>query len=397
MSDLETFRQETRVWLQENCPSSLFGRETTPFDGCWGGRKYKYQADERRWLDVMVEKRWTAPSWPSEYGGGGLTPAHEKIIREEMSSLRIPLPLVGFGFTMIGPALLQYGNEELKREHLPKICSGEVRWAQGYSEPGAGSDLASLRTAAIRDGDDFVVTGQKVWSSYADDSDWMFVLVRTDPDAPKKQQGITFLLMNLESPGVTVQPTQLISGRSPFCETFFEEVRVPVSNVVGEIDAGWTVAKFVLEYERSTHGAVFSSAGTDEESPLVAAGRRYLGEEDGRIADPVFRDRVAQLEMDRICFEATIARIRARIESGQKPGPESSLLKLYASEFNMRRKHLLTEILGLQAMGWEGEGFAGEELEATRDWLRSRGNSIEGGTSEVQRNIIAKHVLQLPD
>jgi alkylation response protein AidB-like acyl-CoA dehydrogenase len=398
MSDLDTFRHETRAWLLANCPASLLGRETTPFDGCWGGRKVVWESeDERRWLETMVARRWTAPAWPVEYGGGGLSEDEARIVREEMSRAKIPPPLVGFGLTMIGPALLAFGTEEQKREHLPGITSGKIRWCQGYSEPGAGSDLAGLRTSAVRDGDEFVVDGQKCWTSYADSSDWMFLLARTDP-AAKKQAGITFLLLDFDTPGVTVRPTQLISGKSPFCETFFDGVRIPLRNVVGGIDKGWTVGKAVLEFERSTHGEVFSTAGTAEENPLIAAARKHVGFDGaGRLRSAAVRAEIAQSEMDRRCFEMTIRRIHESRKPGDKPGAESSMLKWYASEFNMRRQHLLTSIAGPEALGWEGEGFDEQEMEVTRDWLRSRGNSIEGGTSEIQLNVIAKRMLGLPD
>ncbi|HXC51107.1 MAG TPA: acyl-CoA dehydrogenase family protein [Candidatus Limnocylindrales bacterium] len=396
MNDLEDFREGTRRWLAENCPRSLVGRETTPFDGCWGGSRYDWEPDEKLWLERMAARGWTAPRWPSEFGGGDLDEDRARILREEMARAGIPPPLVGFGLTMIGPALLAFGTDEQKREHLPAITSGRVRWCQGYSEPGAGSDLAGLRTSAVRDGDEFIVEGQKCWTSHADESDWMFLLARTDP-AAKKQSGITFLLLDLASPGVSIRPTQLISGKSPFCETFFDGVRIPVRNVVGGINNGWTVGKAVLEFERSTHGEVFSTAGTSEESPLVVAARRYIGTEDGRIRSPQVRSEIAQSEMDRRCFELTIRRLAGQRAPGEKPGAESSLLKWYASEFNMRRNHLLTSIAGPQALGWEGEGFDDDELEATRDWLRSRGNSIEGGTSEIQLGVVAKRILGLPD
>lgn len=400
MPNLENFRQETRQWLLANCPASRIGRETTPFDGCWGGRRYRWEADEKLWVERMVARRWTAPTWPLEYGGGGLSDDEARIVRDEMARAKIPPPLAGFGLTMIGPALLAFGTEELKREHLPAITSGAIRWCQGYSEPGAGSDLAGLRTAAVRDGDHYVVDGQKCWTSYADESDWMFLLARTDP-AARKQAGITFLLLDLETPGVTVRPTLLISGKSPFCETFFDSVRIPVTNVVGAVNDGWTVGKAVLEFERSTHGEVFSTAGTADESPLVAAAKRYVGLQEGRIRDAAVRNEVAQSEMDRRCFEMTIGRLHAERKAGAKsggqPGAESSLLKWYASEFNMRRQHLMTGIAGPQALGWESDGFTEEEIEATRDWLRSRGNSIEGGTSEIQLGVIAKRMLGLPD
>jgi alkylation response protein AidB-like acyl-CoA dehydrogenase len=271
---------------------------------------------------------------------------------------------------------------------------GEIRWCQGYSEPGSGSDLASLQTKAVRDGDHFVLNGQKVWTSYGDKSDWMFILVRTDFEAAK-HSGITFLLMDMETPGVSVRPIKLISGSSPFCETFLADVRVPVRNVVGRVNGGWLLAKALLGHERTMIADAFKER--DDAKRLVALARRYLGEDGGRVADPHARDRIAQIEMDQACLDLTLARARDGAKAGNKPGPESSIFKLYGTELNQRRRELMVEIMGPQALGWEGPGFSEDELKVTRDWLRSRGNSIEGGTSEVQLNIIAKRVLGLPD
>ena len=262
MADLEKFRTQTREWLEANAPKSLAGfRLASEGDGNWGGRRARFDSPEMKaWLEMMAERGWTAPTWPREYGGGGLDTDEAKVLREELTRLRMPSPLMGFGLTMIGPTLLRYGNEEQKREQIPKICRGEIRWCQGYSEPGAGSDLAALQTRAERDGDDFIVSGTKVWTSYADLSDWIFSLVRTDPRA-KKQEGITFLLIDMDSPGISVSPILLISGKSPFCETRFEQVRVPIRNVVGEINGGWTVAKALLGYERNMIADAFGGGG----------------------------------------------------------------------------------------------------------------------------------------
>jgi alkylation response protein AidB-like acyl-CoA dehydrogenase len=358
MADLEAFRAEARAWLERNVPQSLLG----------GG------------------------------GHSELEGAEARALRQELARLRVPPPLIGFGLTMIGPVLLRYGSEEQKREHLPPIVRGEIRWCQGYSEPEAGSDLASLKTRAVRDGDEFVVTGQKVWTSYADRSDWMFLLVRTDPNA-KKQAGITFLLMDMESPGVEVKPISLISGASPFCETFLHDVRVPLRNVIGAVDGGWTIAKALLGYERNMIADAFGSgaAGSGGRRSLADWARRYVREQGGRLADPVLRQRIAQTEMDTRSLMLTVQRTRDAARAGQAPGAESSIFKIFATELNQRRYELLVAIAGPQALGWEGEGFEAEELELTREWLRSRGNTIEGGTSEIQLNIIAKHVLGLPD
>jgi alkylation response protein AidB-like acyl-CoA dehydrogenase len=394
MADLETFREETHRWLQANAPASMYTPYKTQDELCWGGKKMQCPPDSNRWLDVMAERGWTAPTWPKEYGGGGLAKAEAKILAEEMGKLRLRPPLIGFGLTMIGPLLLQEGSEELRRAHIPPIVKGEIRWCQGYSEPGAGSDLASLQTKAIRDGDVFIVNGQKVWTSYGDKADWMFVLVRTDFEA-KKQNGITFLLMDMTSAGVSVRPILLISGSSPFTETFLSDVRVPVRNVVGKVNGGWAMAKALLGHERTMIADAFKER--DDAKRLMSLARQYVGEADGSIADPLLRDTITQVTMDQACLDLTLERSRDNMKAGHKPGPETSIFKYYGTELNMRRRELMVSIAGPQGLGWEGPGYDEDELKITRDWLRSRGNSIEGGTSEVQLNIIAKRVLGLPD
>jgi alkylation response protein AidB-like acyl-CoA dehydrogenase len=401
MSDLEKFRQETRSWLEENGPKGLIGRTATDIEGVWGGKKWVPEhPDERVWLERMGAKGWTAPTWPTEYGGGGLSKEEEKILTEEMRALRLPAPLVGFGLKMIGPTLLRFGNEEQKKQHLPRICRGEIRWCQGYSEPGSGSDLASLQTKAERDGDDFIINGTKVWTSYANQADWIFALVRDD-NSGIKQEGISFLLIDMDDPGVKVSPILLISGKSPFCETHFTDVRVPVSNVIHEIGAGWTVAKALLGHEREmiadTFGTGAKSKAPNGRSALSSLAVERVGERDGRVDDPVVRDDVAQTEMDTRAFGLTVKRTQDAAKVGHLPGPESSMFKVYGTELNMRRYELMVRILGPDALGWEGEGFDTFALDTTREWLRSRGNSIEGGTSEIQLNIISKRVLGLPD
>jgi acyl-CoA dehydrogenase len=393
MADLESVREDMRRWLEANAPASVRAPPRSADEICWGGKKAKYPEDTRRWLAIMAERGWTAPTWPREYGGGGLTKDEAKVLAQEMAKLRLRPPLMGFGLEMIGPLLLQVGNEEQKREHIPKIVRGEIRWCQGYSEPGAGSDLAGLQTRAVREGDHFVVNGQKVWTSYGDKADWMFLLVRTNTE--KKHAGITFLLMDMESPGVAVRPIKLISGASPFCETFLTDVRVPVRNVVGEIDAGWNIAKMLLRFERDMIADAFKER--DDRSRLLRLARRYVGPEHGPLGDAVLRDRLTQVELDQLALDLTLSRSRDRLKAGQPPGPEASIFKLYGTELNQRRRDLMGSIAGPQSLGWEGAGFTDEELAITRDWLRSRGNTIEGGTSEIQLNIIAKQVLGLPD
>jgi alkylation response protein AidB-like acyl-CoA dehydrogenase len=397
MSELETFRREVRDWLQKNAPKSLFGRRDAQAEWSWGGRKDTFASpDHKRWLSIMAERGWTAPGWPAQYGGGGLALEKAQVVTSEIAHLDLPAPLIGFGLTMIGPTLLQYGTEAQKQEFLPPIIQGQIRWCQGYSEPGSGSDLASLSTRAVRDGDHFVLNGQKIWTSCAADSDWMFLLVRTSTEG-KKYEGITFLLMDMAWPGVSVRPIPLISGQSEFCETFIESVRVPVENVIGEINGGWGVAKALLGHERSMIGDVMAGTPGQMRSVVVEAARKHLPLDGERIADPVLRHRIVQDEMDDRAFGLLLQRAKDSMKEGHRPGPESSMYKLLSTELNQRRKELLMSILGPQALGWEGPGFSSEELLATREWLRSRGNSIEGGTSEIQLNILAKRVLGLPD
>ncbi len=398
---LEQFRERTRSWLEQNCPQSMRVQPGTRAPGelsdevAWGGRnEHHTNPDVATWLALMAERGWTAPLWPKEYGGGGLSKPEAKILGEEMRRLRCKPALVGFGLTMIGPLLLEHGSEAQKKRFLPEVCRGEIRWCQGYSEPGAGSDLAGLQTKAELVGDEYVLNGQKVWTSYADKSDWMFILTRTDPDAPK-HTGITFMLFDMETPGVTVRPIPLISGASPFCETFLEDVRVPKDQVVGDVNNGWTMAKALLGHERSMISEIFNEER--ERNLAVEAARKYIPGSEERIADASLRDGIAQLTMDKVCLDLTIARTKEAAKIGHQPGPESSIFKYYATELNKRRTATMVSIMGPQGLGWEGEGFEPSETQAVKNWLRARGNSIEGGTSEIQLNIIAKRVLGLPD
>lgn len=396
MADVEAFRLQVREWLEAHAPRSLYGTRRGRFDGFWGGRKAAgVEPDVLRWRDLMAERGFTAPTWPVEYGGGGLSRAEARALDQEMARAELPPAVVGFGLTMIGPTLLDYGTEAQKRAHLPAIARGEIRWCQGYSEPQAGSDLASLRTRAVRDGDHFIVDGQKVWTSYADQSDWIFCLTRTDPSA-KKQAGITFLLVDMESPGVTARRIALISGASPFCEVFLEGVRVPTANVVGEVDAGWTVAKALLGYERSMIGEAIGGQLAASEAQLVEGARRHLATGQGRLPDATLRDGIARNAMDERAFALTIERARQGAQSGRAPGAESSIMKVAGSELKQRRWELAVQIAGPAGLGWEGPGFEPDDISATREWLRSRANSIEGGTSEIQLDILARRVLGLP-
>lgn len=398
MTSQDGFREEVREWLKENAPDALKGTSASMLDGVWGGRQWQFRsAAEKQWLERMAGKGWTAPSWPKEYGGGGLQSEQAQILSEELKSLRLPPPLVGFGLVMIGPVLLRFGTEEQKARHLPAICRGEVRWCQGYSEPGAGSDLASLQTRAVRQGDHFIINGTKLWTSGADRSDWMFALVRTDQSQPARQQGITFILIDMNDPGIAASPIRLISGESDFCETNFTDVRVPVENVVHEIGEGWTVAKALLGHERIMIAEESSGGAIPADAELTLLAKKHLGENAGRIGDQVVRDQVAAIEMDSCAISLTVQRTRDAELAGQALGPESSIFKAYGTELSQRRNELKMHILGPLSVGESGPGFDADDLEATLAWLKSKAETIGGGTTEIQLNVIAKRVLGLPD
>ena len=388
---LDSFRRETRAWLEENCPPEMRTPPKSDADVCWGGRKFQPSSPaQAEWLRIMGERGWTVPDWPAEYGGGGLTAAEAKVLREEMAALGCRNPLQSFGISMLGPALLKYGTEEQKHEHLPRIARGEIRWCQGYSEPNAGSDLASLATRAEDNGDHFLINGQKVWTSYADKADMIFCLVRTDTSS--KQGGISFLLFDMEQEGVSTKPIRLISGYSPFCETFFDDVKVPKSNVVGEINKGWDVAKYLLGHEREMISGMGSRGGG---ASVPDTALRHLGrDEDGRLDDPVLRARIALFEVRSRAFAAMAERFIDTLKAGKAHPAQPSMMKYFGTELNKQRHELLMAAGGYGALEWDSEGSNGGA--APRAWLRTKANSIEGGTSEIQLNIIAKRILDLP-
>ena len=391
MSDLTAFRQQVRDWLEENCPLSMRQPATTDADACWGGRKFQFQSeDQKLWLERMAARGWTAPDWPTEYGGGGLSRAETKVLKEEMARIKARPPLSSFGVWMIGPAILKFGSEELKRQHLPPIVRGEIRWCQGYSEPGAGSDLAGLQTRADDQGDHFIVNGQKIWTSYADKADWMFCLVRTNTDA-KKQLGISLVLFDMTTPGVSTRPIKLISGSSPFCETFLDNVRVEKSQVVGEINTGWTIAKYLLTHEREMIGGMGRTAAGQK--TLAEFAIDAVGLEQGKLADGYLRSELTRWDLDAEAFALTAERVLDEAKAGQGVGAASAMLKYYGTELNKRRQELMIALHGSDAMIWEGE--ASDNGAMPRTWLRSKGNSIEGGTSEIQLNVIARNILGL--
>ena len=396
MEALETFRQEVRDWLEANCPASMrtpMPEEESP----WGGRTPSWpNPDSKVWLDNMASRGWTAPMWPKEYGGGGLTKDENKILQQELRRIKARPALMSFGIWMLGPALLEFASEEQKKKYIPPIVRGEIRWCQGYSEPGAGSDLAGLQTKCEDKGDHYLVNGQKIWTSYADKADWIFALVRTD--SSKKHEGISFLLIDMATEGVEARPITMISGASPFCETFFTDVKVPKDHLVGEINKGWTIAKRLLQHEREMISGMGlgGSLGGGGLGGLDQVAKEYFGEENGKVASPALRERIAQQKMDGRAFSLTLQRSVEEAKAGHGPGAATSIFKYYGTELNKRRYELLLEILGTQGLGWEGEGFTPDELGVTRSWLRSKGNSIEGGTSEVQLNVVSKRVLGLP-
>lgn len=385
MHDLNTFRLETRDWLENHCPQSMRTPVVEEKEKYCGGRRSSYYSDDQRaWVESMISKGWVAPTWPREYGGGGLSKEQEQVLKEELSAIKARSPIFSsMGLSMIGPAILEFGSEELKREHLPKMIRGEIRWCQGYSEPNSGSDLAGLQTRAEDSGDHFIVNGQKVWTSSADKSDWMFCLVRTDFESGK-HYGISLVLFDMESTGVTVRPIKLISGASPFCETYLDNVKVEKNQVVGEINKGWTIAKYLLTHERQNIGDIGNVARTQTLSEEAVDS---LGLRDGQLSDSSLRTEIAEWEIDYECHQLTMERVNLEIESSGV-GNTSAMLKYYGTELNKRRHELEMSIHGGAALGWGEDSIA-------RPWLRSKGNSIEGGTSEIQLNIISKRILGL--
>ncbi|MEJ2090334.1 MAG: acyl-CoA dehydrogenase family protein [Gammaproteobacteria bacterium] len=386
-----SFRSEVREWLEDNCPASCRGPGEVP----GGGTKAPMTDDEKLWLERAAERGFTVPTWPEAYGGAGLSPREDLILLEEMQAIGARAPVMGMGTMMIGPTLLEYGTEDQKTRHLPRIARGEVWWCQGYSEPGSGSDLASLRTRAEDAGDHFIINGQKIWTTAAYNADWMFCLVRTDPNVPK-HDGISFVLFSMDQEGVTVKPIRLISGASPFCETFLDNVIASKDDLVGGLNKGWTVAKRLLQHERSGVRALASGSNRETGRELFDLARDYLSSDNGRVGEPAIRDRLVKHSMDAAAFRLTQRRTVEESE-GATPGPATSIFKLYGANLARERTELQVSIMGTQGVGWEGDAFTDDERETTRSWLGTKARAIAGGTNEVQKNIIAKRVLGLPD
>src|SRR5579863_7809642 len=394
--DIDAFRADAKAWLEANFPASLKGKsamayieDANPDD-----------ADIKAWTHAMGEKGWGVPTWPKAYGGGGLSPAEARVLQQEMQRIGAWNPIGGMGTMMFGPTLLEYGNEAQKQHHIPRIARQEVRWCQGFSEPGAGSDLASLQMKCEDKGDHFLVNGSKIWTSGAQWADMCFCLVRTD--SAKKHEGISFLLIDMKAPGVEVRPIKLIAGASPFCETFFTDVKVPKENLVGPLNGGWTIAKRLLQHERSGlsgggggggGGGMFGVGGS---VPDLA--KTYVGVDDkGRIADSDLRTRISAHDMERRAFQLTAIRMMTEARSNQGPSTATSIMKNAGTKVGQDQAELTLEIMGAQGLGWEGEGFTSDELAAVRGWLGGKATTIFGGSYEIQNNIISKRILGLPD
>ena len=390
--DIDAFRADARSWLEANFPASLKGKAGSMYiEGASPD-----DADIKAWTRAMGEKGWGVPTWPSQYGGGGLSPAEARVLQQEMNRIGAWNPVGGMGTMMFGPTLLEYGNEAQKQQHIRAIARQEVRWCQGFSEPGAGSDLASLSTKAEDKGDHFLVNGSKIWTSGAQFAQWCFCLVRTD--TTKKHEGISFILIDMASPGVEVRPIQLISGNSPFCETFFTDVKAPKENLVGPLNGGWTIAKRLLQHERSSLSGGGGAAALFGGGPLDVLAKKYVGEdENGRIIDGELRTRVTQHQMEAKAFMLTLMRAAAESRSNSGPSAATSIMKNAGSKVGQDRAELMLEIMGSQGLGWEGEEFTAAELNAVRVWLGGKATTIYGGSAEIQNNIISKRILGLLD
>jgi alkylation response protein AidB-like acyl-CoA dehydrogenase len=389
--DQDTFRKEARDFIEANCPASMRNR-AVHFENA---NEIYSTKDALQWRDAMAGRGWTAPTWPKEYGGGGLDYEENRMLQEQLAAVKALPPLTGMGLAMIGPTLLEFGTEEQRLRHLPSIVSGEVNWCQGYSEPGSGSDLASLQTKAVMEGDHFVINGQKIWTSGAQHAHWMFALVRTDPDA-SKHDGISFVLLPMDQPGVTIKPIALISGSSPFCETFFDDATARRDDLVGELNKGWTVGKRLLQYERSASSTRSEKKGKPV-NVYAKIAKEYFGEEAGKINDATARNKIVQQTMTEKSLKLTIERVTEEAKSGKAPGATTSIFKLVGSTLSKEGSQLKSELRGTAGVGWEGAGFTESEITATEEWLRDRAVTIYGGTNEVQMNIISKRVLGLPD
>jgi alkylation response protein AidB-like acyl-CoA dehydrogenase len=394
MSNLDGFRQEVRTWLEANCPVSL--RTPTP-DGqlIWGGRDVNFTFDDQKlWFDRMRDKNWFCPTWSTAYGGGGLSSKENGILESEVRRLKCRPPQINLGIWMLGPVLLQHGSEAQKQEFLKPMTRGEVRWCQGFSEPNAGSDLASIRTSAVDMGDHYLVNGSKIWTSYGDKSDWMYALVRTDPNAAK-HSGISLLLLDMHSEGVQATPIDLISGKSSFCEVFFDNVVVPKANLIGELNGGWTLAKELLQHERAAMSK-FGEFQLPTHFDLMSLISDYMPLPHSP-SEAALVNKAVAAEMEERAYNLTVQRLTQEMQAGQNNFGLMSIMKLVHTEQEKTKFELLLDAMGYRALGWEDDNFTDQEQAINRAWLNSFSQTIAGGSSEVQLNVIAKRVLLLPD
>jgi alkylation response protein AidB-like acyl-CoA dehydrogenase len=392
--NLDAFRADAREWLEANFPKSL-AKDPEAQTANMGGAA-KPSDDWKLWKERMGAKGWGVPTWPKQYGGGGLTPAEARVLQQEMAKIGAQNPIGGMGVGMFGPTLLEYGTEEQKQKYIPDIVTGKVWWCQGFSEPGAGSDLASLQTKAEDKGDHFLVNGSKIWTSGGQYADMIFCLVRTDQS--KKHEGISFVVFEMHQPGVEVRPIKLIAGSSPFCETFFTDVKVPKENLVGPLNGGWSVAKRLLQHERSGMNGSRGPGSANGNVALGVVAKKYVGEdEQGRLADSDLRTRIIQNEIDTKALQLTVRRSALEAKSNSGPSAATSILKNANMKAAQDRAELTLEFMGSQGLGWEGGNFTADELSAVRTWLSGKAGSIYGGSNEVQSNIISKRILGLPD
>ncbi len=395
MSAIEDFRAETRAWLEANCPESQRGAAASG-DLVFGGSKVEFASEgQQLWFERMRDRNWFCPDWPAAYGGGGLSPEEDAVLQQELKRLKCRPPQINLGIWMLGPVLLEFGTEEQKKRLLTPMTRGEVRWCQGFSEPNAGSDLANIRTTAVDAGDHYVVNGSKIWTSYGDKSDWMYALVRTDSSSPKKQEGISLLVLDMHAEGVEARPIDLISGKSSFCEVFFDNVKVSKDNLIGPLNGGWTLAKRLLQHERSAMSK-FGEFSLPTHFDLMSILGDYLPDTDAP-SDIALRARAQACALDEHAYNLTVQRMGQQARARQDVSGIAAIMKLAHSELEKQKFELLVDAMGHRALGWDGDEFSDQELAISKAWLMSYTQTIAGGSSEVQLNVIAKRVLELPD
>src|SRR5882757_492384 len=387
--EIDDFRRDVRKWLDANCPATMrtpVAADEFPTGGRRGGPAKNPDTDV--WLKRAASRGFTVPTVSTGYGGAGLSAAEADVLAEGMRRIGARPPLLGSGVALLLPTLLRFGTEEQKRIHVPPIARGEVRWCQGFSEPEAGSDLASLRLTAERDGSDFVLNGQKTWTSFATVAEWMFCLARTDPTAPTRQQGISMFLVDMKTAGLSVRPIRLINGDTEFCESFFDNVRVPAENVLGEVNGGWAVAKLLLRSEREDVRAWMEASYS---FPVVELWR------ENQRSEPEVTQRVIRSELDRLGLDALMDRAKSEAARGDARAERfANIAKIVNAEYQQERAELAVHLLGEKGVTWSGGDRDTQDMSTTRDWLTSRAFSIAGGSTEIQLNILSKRWLGLP-